>query len=129
MLRVGVDLIEVERIERVMARYGDRFFARFFTLAEREQCKDLPIRLAARIAAKEAAAKALGTGIGNVHWVDIEVRLDERGAPHLRLHAAAAVLAQDLGLCEWQISLSHTQDHAIAFVVASGDGAAPRPAE
>ncbi|WP_119073057.1 holo-ACP synthase [Aggregatilinea lenta] len=129
MLRVGVDLIEVERIERVRARYGERFFTRFFTPAEREQCKDLPTRLAARIAAKEAVAKALGTGIGDVRWIDIEVRLDARGAPSLCLHAAASVLAQELGLNEWQISLSHTQDHAIAFVVAMGDGAVPDPAE
>ncbi len=126
MLRVGVDLIEVERVERVMVRYGDRFFARFFTSAEREQCKDLPTRLAARIAAKEAVAKALGTGIGDVRWIDIEVSLDERGAPHLRLHDAAGARARDLGLCEWQISLSHTEDHAIAFVVASGERSAPQ---
>ncbi|HML20034.1 MAG TPA: holo-ACP synthase [Aggregatilinea sp.] len=124
MLRIGVDLIEVERVERVMNRYGDRFFERFFTPAERAQCKDLPVRLAARIAAKEAAAKALGTGIGDVRWIDIEVSSDDRGAPHLHLHAAAAELAQELGLCEWQISLSHTAEHAIAFVVAVGNGAA-----
>ncbi len=127
MLRIGVDLIEVERVERVMARYGERFFARFFTDVERAQCHDVPARLAARIAAKEAAAKALGTGIGDVHWVDIEVRLDERGAPRLLLHGDAAALAARLGLREWQVSLSHTQEHAMAFVVALGDGAGPLP--
>lgn len=121
MLRIGVDLIEVERIGQAMERYGERFFARFFTDTEREQSCGVPARLAARFAAKEAAAKALGTGIGDVCWVDIEVLSDERGRPHLKLHRAAAQLASDLGLDLWQVSLSHTHDHAIAFVVASGD--------
>jgi holo-[acyl-carrier protein] synthase len=121
MLRIGVDLIEVERIRQSMERHGERFYARFFTPAEREQSNGVPARLAARIAAKEAAAKALGTGIGDVCWVDIEVLSDARGRPHLKLHRAAARLASDLGLHSWQISLSHTRDHAIAFVVATGD--------
>lgn len=121
MLRIGVDLIEVERIRQAMARYGERFFARFFTATEREQSRDIPARLAARFAAKEAAAKALGTGIGDICWVDIEVWSDERGRPCLRLHRAAAQLAADLGLHTWQVSLSHTHDHAIAFVVATGE--------
>jgi holo-[acyl-carrier-protein] synthase len=81
----------------------------------------MPTRLAARFAAKEAASKALGTGIGDVCWVDIEVYSDERQRPHLRLYNEAARLAQELGLCNWQVSLSHTQEHAIAFVVASSD--------
>jgi len=121
MLRIGVDMNEVERIRRAMGRHGDRFFARFFTPAERDECNNLPGRLAARFAAKEAVAKALGTGIGDVCWVDIEVHTDERGRPHLLLHREAARIAASLGLCNWQISLSHTQDHAIAFVVANGD--------
>lgn len=121
MLRIGVDLIEVERIRQSMERYGERFYVRFFTPTEREQANGVPTRLAARIAAKEAAAKALGTGIGDVCWVDIEVLSDERGRPHLNLHRAAALLAGDLGLHLWQVSLSHTRDHAIAFVVAMGD--------
>jgi holo-[acyl-carrier protein] synthase len=121
MLRIGVDLIEVERIRQAMARYGERFFARFFTATEREQSRDIPARLAARFAAKEATAKALGTGIGDICWVDIEVWSDERGRPCLRLHRAAARLAADLGLHTWQVSLSHTHDHAIAFVMAMGD--------
>jgi holo-[acyl-carrier protein] synthase len=121
MLRVGVDMIEVERIERAMARHGERFYARFFTADERAQANNIPARLAARFAAKEAAAKALGTGIGDVWWVDIEVWSDARGRPTLVLHNAAAEMATELGLCSWQVSLSHTQDLAIAFVVASSD--------
>lgn len=120
MLRVGVDMIEVARIEQAMTRHGERFFARFFTEIERSQANDLATRLAARFAAKEAVAKALGTGIGDVRWVDIEVRTDDRGRPHVYLYHAAAQLAADLGLTDWQVSLSHTVHYAVAFVVAQG---------
>lgn len=120
MLRVGVDMVEVARIEAAMERYGERFYARFFTAVEREQAHEVAARLAARFAAKEAAAKALGTGIGDVAWVDIEIQSDAHGRPQLKLHNAAAELAASLGLQDWQVSLSHTRDHAIAFVVALG---------
>ncbi len=121
MLRVGVDMIEVERIRRGVERYGERFYTRFFTAVEREQCRDVPERLAARFAAKEAVAKALGTGIGDVSWLDIEICSDERRRPLVVLHGAAARLAEELGLAAWEVSLSHTQAHAIAFVVATRD--------
>ena len=118
MLRVGVDLIEVERIERALARHGERFYARFFTEREREQCGGDPARLAARFAAKEAAAKALGCGIGPVRWVEIEIELEGNGRPRLVLHGAARDRAAMLGWRTVEVSLSHTKDHAIAFVVA-----------
>ena len=119
MLRVGVDLMDVERIARGLERYGDRFYARFFTDNERRQCEGHPQRLAARFAAKEATAKALGTGIGDMRWVEIEVDCDRRGRPSLRLYGNAARLASDLGLTTWEVSLSHTHEQAIAFVVAT----------
>ncbi len=121
MLRIGVDLMDVERVARALERYGDRFYARFFTDNERRQCEGQPHRLAARFAAKEATAKALGTGIGDVGWVEIEVTCDERGRPGLQLHGNAARLAAELGLTTWEVSLSHTKDQAVAFVVAMGD--------
>lgn len=120
MLRIGVDMIEVARIERAIERHGERFFSRFFTAEERAYCEDMPFRLAARIAAKEAVGKALGTGIGAVKWVEIEVRADEKRRPYLQLHGDAARHAEALGLKAWDISLSHTKDQAIAFVVALG---------
>ncbi len=119
-LRIGVDLIDVSRIERAMHRHGERFYKRFFTAAERDYCQDRPERLAARIAVKEAVAKALGTGIGDIRWIEIEVGSDGRGRPLLHLHGAAAKLAAALGLNVWEISLSHSQSQAIAFVVAHG---------
>lgn len=127
MLRIGVDLIEVERIQQAMERYGERFFARFFTATERAQCGTNAARLAARFAAKEATAKALGTGIGLISWLDIEVDSDDSGRPRLHLHRAAATRAEDLGLETWQVSLSHTREHAMAFVVASGHGSGEGP--
>jgi holo-[acyl-carrier protein] synthase len=120
MLRVGVDMIEVERIRQGIERHGERFLERFFTAQEREECHDVPLRLAARFAAKEAASKALGTGIGEVRWVDIEVCSDDNKRPYLVLHGAAARLAADLALHTWEVSLSHTHEYAIAFVVATG---------
>jgi len=120
MLRTGVDIIEVERIRRAAERHGERFYQRFYTPAERAYCGERFAALAARFAAKEAAAKALGTGIGDMRWVDIEVVNDDRGRPELVLHAVAADLAAALGLTEWSVSLSHTHEHAIAFVVAIG---------
>jgi holo-[acyl-carrier protein] synthase len=74
--------------------------------------------LAARLAAKEAVGKALGTGIGEVGWREIEVICDNRGRPWLHLHGHAAALAGELGLAVWDISLTHTRSHAAAMVVA-----------
>lgn len=117
-LRVGVDMIEVARLERAASRHGERFYQRFFTERERNLCQNQVRRLAARFAAKEAVAKAIGTGIGDIRWVEIEILHDERGRPVLTLHGEAARLATEMGLATWDISLSHTESHAIAFVVA-----------
>lgn len=119
MNRVGVDLVDTRRIRHVLDRYGTRFTERVYTSLERDYCKGRVTRLAARWAAKEAVVKVLGCGFGDVRWSDVEVLNDECGAPHLHLHDEALAQANALGLKEWAISLSHTQDYAIAFVVAS----------
>lgn len=126
MLRCGIDLIENSRIENGIARFGERFLNRFFTPGERADCDDQPHRLAARFAGKEAVAKALGTGIGDIGWREIEIRCGERGRPTLYLHGAAAQEAAALGLQEWDISLTHTNEYASAVAVALGTGATPR---
>jgi len=118
MLRCGIDLIENERVAEGVERYGERFLSRFFTPGERADCEDHPRRLAARLAAKEAAAKALGSGIGEVGWRDIEIRGDERNRPLLVLHGAAADLAREIGLTQWEVSLTHTDEYSSAVVVA-----------
>jgi len=119
-LRTGVDLIEISRVREALERQGDKFLARIFTPVEQEECGGRIDSLAARFAAKEATAKALGCGIGDVRWIDIEIRSDEKKAPHLYLYGEGERLAKELGLSNWSVSLSHTQSHAIAFVVAVG---------
>lgn len=118
MLRTGVDLVEVARVARAVEQHGERFLRRCFTAQERADAAAQAPALAARFAAKEAVAKALGCGIGEVSWQDIEIRRDARRRPELILHGAAHTIARDLGLTEWAISLSHTHEHAVAFVVA-----------
>ena len=118
MLRCGIDMIEIERVEDGIAQFGERFLNRFFTAGERADCEDQGNRLAARLAAKEAVAKALGTGIGDVGWREIEIRGGERGRPTLVLHGAAAQVSAELGLTQWDVSLTHTRTHASAVAVA-----------
>jgi holo-[acyl-carrier protein] synthase len=121
MLRCGIDMIEHDRVEGGIKRLGERFLNRFFTAGEREDCDDQPYRLSARLAAKEAVAKALGTGIGDVRWVEIEIRVNNpRKRPVLILHGAAAELAQEMGLTEWDVSLTHARDYAAAVAIAQG---------
>ena len=119
-LRTGVDLIEIARVENAIARHGKRFLNRIYTLAELERHGKRVESLAGRFAAKEAVAKALGCGIGDVFWTEIEVLGDENHAPVLSLHGNAALKAEKLGLASWSLSISHSQSHAIAFVVAVG---------
>ena len=111
-------MIEVARMERGIARHGERFYNRFFTPREQAYCQGRATSLAGRFAIKEAVGKALGTGIGDIRWTDVEVLVNERGRPELILHHRAKELAAKLGLTEWAISLSHTETHAIGFVVA-----------
>lgn len=119
-LRTGIDLIEIERIERAIQRHGERFLQRVFTPAELAEAGGNPASLAARFAAKEAAAKALGTGIGTVGWLEIELLRQYDQPPTLHLSGGATQRAAELGLTEWAVSLSHTTTLAIASVVAAG---------
>jgi holo-[acyl-carrier protein] synthase len=123
MLATGVDLIEIARVERALERYGERFLARVFTPTEILYSRGRVAELAARFAAKEAVSKALGIGVrvlarDGIGWQDVEVTGNERGKPLVRLAGRAAERAAELGLTEWAISLSHSHDYAIAFVVA-----------
>jgi len=119
-LSTGVDLVDIVRVREAIDRHGERFIARIFTKIEQRECAGRSASLAARFAAKEATAKALGCGIGVVSWLEIEVRGDENHAPHLYLHGEGEKMAKKLGLLNWSVSLSHTETQAIAFVVAIG---------
>ena len=117
-VRTGVDLIEIARVEAAIQRHGDRFLNRIFTAQEQPDAQGQTSSLAARFAAKEAAAKALGCGIGPVGWLEIEITRDPERRPEIVLHGAAQQRAEALHLREWSVSLSHTKDYAIALVVA-----------
>ena len=92
MIRTGVDLIEVDRIDRAILRHGNRFFERFFTARELVEASGHTPALAARFSAKEAVAKALGTGIGDVGWKDIEITKGKSKEPILVLHGPARTI-------------------------------------
>ena len=120
---VGVDLIEVARVERVLERYGERFLERVYTPGELLYTRGRGPELAVRFAAKEAVSKALGVGMrlmarDGIYWRDVEVLGDRRGRPEVHLTGRAAQRAAELGITQWAISLSHTREQAIAFVVA-----------
>jgi len=114
----GVDIIEVERIDRAIIRHGQRFFQRFFTPSELVDSGGRTPALAARFAAKEAVAKALGTGIGEVGWKEIEIIKGPNKEPLLHLSGRAEEVARELGITAWSISLSHTHEHAVAVAIA-----------
>lgn len=117
---VGVDAVDVDRMRRVLARTPG-FARRVFTEAERAHAarrRDPAQRLAARFAAKEAAMKALGVGLGAFALGEVEVVVAESGAPRLVLHGAAARLAAEREVTSWLVSLTHTEHTAVAVVVA-----------
>jgi holo-[acyl-carrier protein] synthase len=118
ILRSGIDLVEISRLEDIQARIKERFLKRVYTAIELEECQGLSASLAGRFAAKEAVAKALGCGIGPVSWQEIEIRRGPKGEPYLELHGQALALAQEVGISSWSISISHTVEHAIAMAVA-----------
>lgn len=116
-IAVGVDIIEIARIERVLNIYGERFLKRVYTERERDRYATRVSELAARFAAKEATSKALGTGIIGIHWREMEVLPNRRGKPVLILHGQAAERARQLGLTDFSVSLTHSRGDAMAFVV------------
>lgn len=113
----GVDIVELDRIARVLLRHPHRFLARVYTAAEIAHCRGRVPELAARFAAKEATMKALGTGVRGVSWRDIEVLPNRRGKPLLLLHGTAAARAARIGLDDADITLTHARDYAAAVVV------------
>lgn len=115
---VGIDVIEIDRIERVLTLYGERFLRKVYTERERERYRGRVPELAARFAAKEATSKALGTGIRGIRWQEMEVLANRRGKPVLVLHGEAARRAELLGLDAFDVSLTHSRTDAMAFVVA-----------
>jgi holo-[acyl-carrier protein] synthase len=119
---IGIDVVEVGRIEDAIANLGEAFLNRLFTAKEREYCgkqKRPALHFAARFAAKEAVSKALGTGIGGqAGWLDMEVERAESGAPKMVFTGRAADFLAAEGIAEVQVSLSHAKEYAAANAVA-----------
>jgi holo-[acyl-carrier protein] synthase len=122
---LGTDIVEVQRLKASLDRYGERFLCRVFTAGEQAYCaaKRHPEEsLAARFAAKEAAAKALGTGISQgVGWQDFEVSREPGHAPRLQLNGRALALASALGVAHISLSMTHTAALASATVILESD--------
>lgn len=122
VLGLGTDLIETKRVQESIDRFGERFLERVFTDGEIAYCrrkKNAGESFAARFAAKEAGAKALGTGISRgVNWKELEVRREMSGKPTLHLSGRAAELAEAMGVRRLQLSLTHSRELAMAVVVA-----------
>ena len=124
ILGIGTDIIEVARIGQMIDKHDELFLRRVFTPLEIEYCggrKSAIQHYAGRWAAKEAALKALGTGWSRgIKWTDMEVANLMGGKPELRIHGVASDIAQEMGIQEMQISISHCRSYAVAYVVAIG---------
>jgi holo-[acyl-carrier protein] synthase len=124
ILGSGIDLTEVSRIRDVISRHGTRFLSRIYTdreISYVEHKANRFERYAARFAAKEAAMKALGTGWRRgVHWKDFEVANLPSGRPTMLLHGAAKEIAEQLGVKQISVSLTHTAETGMAFVIFEG---------
>ncbi len=118
---IGVDIIDIARMRRALERQGDRLVRRIFTTAEQDYCRmhrDPAPYFAARFAAKEALFKALGTGWAQgITWLDAEVHRAQGGAPRLALCGRAEELSKSMGTRSIHISLSHSEESAVAFVI------------
>jgi holo-[acyl-carrier protein] synthase len=119
-LSSGVDMVQIARLGELKPEVQRRFLARVFTARELDEVGGSHQSLAGRFAAKEAVAKALGCGIGRLGWQSIEILRGTSGEPLLHLHAEAQARAQAMGLTTWSLSISHTAEYAVAFVVAAG---------
>ena len=117
MLVTGIDIIEIQRINNTVARWGDRFLHRIYTPGELEFCGGKINRLAARFAAKEATSKALGIGIRGIAWKEIEVVRKRGQAPTIRLHGKASLKAAALSIKDLALTISHSREYAVASVV------------
>ena len=118
----GIDLVDVARIARMLDEHGDHFLQRVYTEGERAHGRSgrrYAEHLAVRFAAKEAALKALGTGLTRgIRWTDVEVVRGATGEPGLRLHACAAAIARERSIGAWSLALTHANGVGVASVIA-----------
>ena len=113
----GIDIIEIARIKNVLTKHPKRFLEKIFTEYERNYCRGRSTQLAARFAAKEAAMKALGTGVRGVGWKEIEVQRLPSGKPYIKLYGRANERAKFIGVEKIELSISHSKELATAMVI------------
>ena len=116
---IGVDIVEVKRIEQLVKKWESRFLNRIFSHEELVYCKTRYDRLAGRLAVKEATLKALGSSSAGISWKDIQVINRPRRSPTIYLSGKAREYSDNLGIDQWAVSISHTDQTAIAFVMGS----------
>ncbi|MDZ4245886.1 MAG: holo-ACP synthase [Dehalococcoidia bacterium] len=117
MAYIGVDLIEIDRIEKALQRWGQKFLNRVYTAPEQDICRRKANALAVRFAGKEAVMKMLGTGRKGAGWKDIEILAHDSGKPVVQLNGRALKKARELGITTIEISLSHSRENAVATVI------------
>ena len=116
---IGIDIVEIDRVELAIEKWGKRFLDRIYTEAELKICESSIPSLAGRFAGKEAIMKVLGTGARGVNWREIEILADARGKPLVRLCGKAENRARELKLSEFSVSLSDTSQYAVAAAIGS----------
>jgi len=120
----GIDLVKIERIEKIIKKWGDNFTSRVFTLLEREYCEKKKGNkyqsYAGKFAAKEALLKALGLGLREANWKEIEIKNAEPGQPIIDTYGKLKIIASTKGVRKYFISISHTKEYAIAEVILEG---------
>jgi holo-[acyl-carrier protein] synthase len=120
----GIDLVKIERIEKIIKRWGDNFIFRIFTPLEREYCEKKKGNkfqsYAGKFAAKEALLKALGLGLREANWKEIEIKNDELGQPIIDTSGKLKNIASAKGVSKYFISISHTKEYAAAQVILDG---------
>ena len=119
MTAIGIDIIEIERVELAITKWGNHFLKRIYTEAELNICQDRALSLAARFAAKEAMMKVLGTGARDVTWHEIEILTNDTGKPSVQLYGRALDKAAELNFREFSISLSDSKQHAVAVAIGT----------
>jgi holo-[acyl-carrier protein] synthase len=120
----GIDIVEISQIEKIIERSGERFEAQCLTIAERNEIEFFSKRIqyiGGRWAAKEAVMKALGTGWSNsISFLDIEIQRLPTGQPSVILYKKCKTLAENIGITNWLISISHTESYVVASAIAVG---------
>jgi holo-[acyl-carrier protein] synthase len=121
MIRLGIDLVDIDKLAQLAEVSGDAFLNMAWTVREQGECCGRPDGLASRWAAKEATMKALGVGLGDIDPLDVEIQTEDGRTPRIVLYGGARDRANEIGVRGLSVSISHDRRVAIAFVIGLGD--------